>query len=148
MASERSFAKFGAAVTDLEIAAQDRLADAETLLTAGRYVSAIAMGLYSLEISLKVVICKRLDLISMSKPFEIHELEQLLVLAGLSQKIRRIKRPRGVAKNWDELVGLAGNIDKYRYSSHPSWDHSLAIKVLGQLRDPPNGVLIWLLTQA
>ena len=38
----------------------DRLHYAEVSLTVGRFASAIAMGIYSLEINLKALICKRL----------------------------------------------------------------------------------------
>ena len=54
MAGERSYAKLGATRTSLQQAANDRLLDAEALLQAGRFASAIAEGLYALEITLKV----------------------------------------------------------------------------------------------
>ena len=43
-------------------AAAERLQDAEMLLWPVVFPSAIAMGVYSLEIHLKVLICKRLNL--------------------------------------------------------------------------------------
>lgn len=143
-----SFTKPGAPVANLEAAARERLADAEALFSAGRYHSAIAMGLYALEILVKEVVCKRLDIQRLPRPFEIHDLESLLIVSGLSGKINRIKRPRGVKDNWDALVELAEGIDKFRYSADPAWDRALAEKTLRQLRDPPNGVLLWLSKQS
>ncbi|MDR3635110.1 MAG: hypothetical protein P4L84_15000 [Isosphaeraceae bacterium] len=148
MAVDRSFAKLGARVDDLGIAAADRLAEAELLFAAGRYSSAVMMGLYALEIQLKVLICRRLDLDQLPRAFETHDLEGLLVLAGLSRKIKSIKRPRGVEKNWIELLRSSEEINDFRYVTKPGWDHAWATKVLGQLRDTPNGVLPWLSKQA
>ena len=54
MAAGPKFSTLGADVADLQAAAADRLLDAEALFAAGRFASAIAMGLYSLEIQLKV----------------------------------------------------------------------------------------------
>jgi hypothetical protein len=75
--SRPSFSTTGTLSTDLQIAAQDRLFDAEALFSAGRFASTIAMGVYSLEIHLKVLICKRLNLSALPKPFETHDLEGL-----------------------------------------------------------------------
>ena len=44
------FAALGAVLADLELAAGERLQDAEVLFAAGRFPTAIAMGVYSLEI--------------------------------------------------------------------------------------------------
>ncbi len=147
MAGERSFAKLGTLASELEKSALERLNDAELLYQAGRYSSAVMMGLFALEIRLKVIICKRLDLERLPSAFETHDLEGLLVLAGLSRKIKRIKRPRGVEKNWDELLITSKRLTDFRYITDPGWDQLWATTVLGQLRDTPNGVLPWLSKQ-
>lgn len=136
-----------ASSSDLHQAAHDRLEDAEVLFDGRRFGSAIAMGLYALEIALKSAICRRLDLDYLPDQFFIHDLDKLLIFSGLSNKIARIKRPRNIKKNWEELVPHARRIDLFRYSSDPSWDETLARKVLHQLRDQPNGVLPWLAKQ-
>jgi hypothetical protein len=69
MAGEANFTKLRALVADLEVAASDRLLDAEALLASGRFASAIAMGVYSLEIHLKARICRKLNLPALPKPF-------------------------------------------------------------------------------
>jgi hypothetical protein len=137
----------GASVGQLDGAWQERLDDAEALYREKRYASAIAMGLYALEIRLKAIICKKLDITSLPRHFQIHNLDALMVLSGLSGKIRKVKRPRGVLKNWDELRALSESLDDLRYIPDPKWDHKLAQKVLGQLRDAPDGVLPWLSKQ-
>lgn len=143
----RGYGNLKGPLEELNAAALDRMKDAEVLLEGGRFGSAIAMGLYALEIALKSAICRRLDLDSLPEPFFIHDLNELLILSGLSKKIRRIKRPFMVTRYWDDLSQLAGNLDRFRYSSDPSWDETLARKVLHQLRDQPNGVLPWLAKQ-
>ncbi|HWE38696.1 MAG TPA: hypothetical protein VG406_19265, partial [Isosphaeraceae bacterium] len=86
---------------DLEMAVGERLDDANALFSAGRYASAIAMAFYALEIQLKVVICRRMELKTLPKAFEIHDPEALMILTGLSGKIGQVKRPRAVANHWD-----------------------------------------------
>lgn len=83
MAGGSKFSTLVAQVADLQAAGADRLLDAESLFSGGRFALAIAIGTYSLEIHLKVLICNRLNLGALPKAFEIHELDGLLVLSGL-----------------------------------------------------------------
>lgn len=145
MAVERSYTKFGAMLTELEIAAADRLADAEALLVAGRYATSIAMGIYSLEIYLKVGVCKRLDLPALPKAFEIHDLESLLVLTGLS--VAFDSAPQPVRTNWEKIVIDSGEINALRYQPGSLRSQAQARAFLSQLRDPNDGVIPWFLTQ-
>ncbi len=147
MAGER-LTKLGALASDLEQAAEDRFEDAKALLLAGRHAAAIAHGFYALEIRLKVLICRRLDVPKLPHVFQTHSLEALMLHTGLANKIRGVKRPRAVAKNWDELLALFQQVDQIRYQPDPKWDERLAKRVLHQLGDPPNGVLLWLKKQA
>jgi hypothetical protein len=146
MAPASRFSALGAGVADLQAAAVDRLADAEALFLAGRFASAIAMGVYALEIQLKVRICQRLNIPALSKPFEIHELESLLVLAGL-QAARDGSVPV-VKQNWLDVVDQSLRMNEMRYSPAANWTQTDAQMFLQQLRDPPDGVLPWLSTQA
>ncbi len=148
MAGQHSFTKFGGSVPDLDRAAVERLADAETLHQGMRFAGAILMGLYALEIRLKVVICRKLELPGLPRAFETHDLEGLLVVSGLSTKLRAVKRPRQVARNWDELVACSKEAEALRYKPDAKWDQRASSKVLHQLRDPPAGVLPWLSKQA
>jgi hypothetical protein len=136
---------FGAQMVDLRVAAADRLLDAEVLLSGGRFASAIVMGTYALEITLKALICKRLDLTALPKAFEIHELNGLLVLSGLQAPLQ--SAPPLVKKNWSDVVSQSASINDMRYMPSRNWPESQALTFLGQLRDPPDGVLPWLLAQ-
>jgi hypothetical protein len=145
MAAASKFAMLGASLADLQAAAAERLQDAEMLFAAGRFPSAIAIGVYSLEIHLKVLICKRLNLTGLPKPFEIHELESLLVLSGL-QAARDSASPN-LQFNWEEIVDQSLQINELRYLSPTNWNQGDAHAFFQQLRDTPDGVLPWLLAR-
>jgi hypothetical protein len=110
MAATSKFSNFGARSGDLQVAAADRLLDAEARFAAGRFASAVAMGVYALEIQLKVLICKRLNLAALPKAFEIHELESLLVLSGL-QAVRDSAH-KDVTFNWERIVSRSLQINE------------------------------------
>ena len=145
MAAASKFATLGAPLTDLEATAVERLLDAEVLLASGRYPSAILMGLYSLEIHLKVRICRKLNLPALPRAFEIHEFDALLVLTGLQVSLHAA--PRVVQRNWEDLTDLALKLNELRYLSPTNWSQADAQTFLQKLRDPPDGVLPWLLAQ-
>jgi HEPN domain-containing protein len=148
MADER-LTKLGASIADLDQASQERLEDAEVLLRGGRYAAAITHAIYALEIKLKVLICRRLDTPKLYRVFEIHDLQVLMLYTGLDAKLRNLRRPRYVAKNWNELLELSKKMDQIRYKPDPNqWNQQLAEMVLHWLRDPPHGVLPWLSKQA
>ncbi len=145
MARGPKFSTLGADVADLQAAAADRLLDAEALFAAGRFASAIAMGIYSLEIHLKVRICQRLNVVALPRPFEIHDLEGLLVLSGL--KAAWDSAPAITRRNWTEIANESLQINDLRYSASNNRTQSHAESFLQQLRDPPDGVLPWLSAQ-
>jgi hypothetical protein len=142
MAGERSFAKLGASRADLESAWQDRLKEAEILLQARRPAAAMAAAFYTLEIFLKVLICRRLDLPSLPKAFEIHDLESLLTLAGLSQKLKA--KGGKIQKNWESVCELVPLLNDLRYSPEARWTQADAEKFFDQLTHPKTGLLAWL----
>src|SRR5262249_61398409 len=114
MADRQEDTRLGAALSDLNAAWQDRLADAQALLATGRHAWAIATALYALEIRLKVLICRKLDLQQLPRAFEIHDLDGLFLLVGLSGRLQR-RRARGVKANWDSMTDLGGAINDLRY---------------------------------
>ncbi len=122
MAAGSKFATPGAPLIDLQAAAAERLLDAEVLFANGRFPTAIAMGVYSLEIHLKIRICQRLSLQKLPKAFEIHELDALLVLTGLQAALDSASRT--VQKNWEDIADLALKINDLRYSSPGELDPS------------------------
>lgn len=79
----------------------------------------------------------------MPRAFEVHDLPGLLLLAGLSRRIQR-KPARGVKQNWDAILALSPQLNDFRYTASAGWSAAQAQDFFRQLRDPPNGVLIWL----
>ncbi len=103
------------------------------------------MGVYSLEIHLKVRICQRLNLTALPRAFEIHELQGLLVMTGL--QAARFAAPHPVQQNWEYVSDEAERINDLRYGPSANWSQSDAQTFLQKLRDPPDGVLPWLIAQ-
>lgn len=144
-----SFSMLGESLTDLQAAHVDRLAEANELFGLGRFGSAIAMGLYSLEIYLKVRICLRLDLPALPKPFQVHELDSLLVLSGLQGRMDLLGI-QPIRLNWIALAAStmkAIHPNELRYKPNANWSQAVAKKILDQIQDPNDGVLPWLLAQ-
>src|SRR3990172_7715819 len=102
------------AAADLKQAYRDRLTDAKCLLKAGRHGAAVTMATYAIEIVLKCRICRLLAEPALPRPFEIHDLEGLLVAAGLRQELNK---PQHIAvkKSWQSIVEIAKNIVNFRY---------------------------------
>ena len=146
MAGGLRYSTLGAQMADLQIATADRLVDAEALVAAGRFASAVAMGIYALEIQLKVLICKRLNITALSKAFEIHELASLLVLSGHQAALA--SAPADVQFNWQKTAYQSLQINNMRYTESMNWTKKDAESFFQQLRDAPNGVLPWLLSQS
>lgn len=146
MAARDDYTKRGETRADLEAAWQDRLADAQALLAAGRHAGAIADALYALEIRLKVMICKRLDVTHLPRAFEIHDLESLLLLAGLSRRVEK-RSALKVKANWEKLKRWAEALNDLRYRPASNWTATQATDLLRYLTDPSEGVLTWLSKQ-
>src|SRR5262249_29546421 len=75
MAEEKKYTRIGANLSDLEMAWQDRMADAQGLFAGKRDAGGITNANLGLEIRLKMLICKRLDLPQLAKAFEVHDLQ-------------------------------------------------------------------------
>lgn len=146
MAGDKALTTLRAALSDLDAAWQDRLVDADALFKAGRNAGAIAAALYALEIRLKVLVCKKLDLPQLPRAFEIHDLDGLLLLAGLSRRLRR-KSAAKVLLNWDAILSQSQKLNDLRYAPDKNWSHAQAATFLRQLTTPPDGILPWLSKQ-
>jgi hypothetical protein len=146
--AEKKFAKLGALIGDLEAAFQGRRADAEVLRNAERFASAITMALFALEIQLKILICRRLDLHALPTEFQTHDLEGLLVLSGLSRRMEEADEK--VRENWSVILDGYNNmhVSKFRYSADDSNLKHQSVEVFERLLEKPHGVLTWLAAQS
>jgi hypothetical protein len=147
MAWEHALAKPGERRDDLISAAAERLIDARVLHDHGRFVAAIMMCVYCLEIALKVQICKRLDLEALPRAFQFHDVQGLLVSGGLS---RAIEQAPNILNRLDKIQGEYGDLSRLRYGHDPKYDQSKSEELLDWLTDPdPSlGVLAWLSGQS
>ena len=123
MAIERSLASLGAPIRDLDQAWEDRLLDLQTLRATGRLPSAVAIATYSLEIRLKVRICEHLDVLSLPKDFEIHDLKGLLVLAGLSHRLdtKKLDASQGIGL-YESISLTLRPVEGYGFLGARRWD--------------------------
>lgn len=145
MAEVDRFKRLRANLADLEHAAQDRLADAEVLFQGSRYASAIAMGIYAVEITLKVAICKKLELQALPQAFEIHDLDALLCLAGLKTRLENPEAVR-VKYHWDQIT--SNDLNDLRYLPAVKCTQETALAFLQFLRELPDGVIPWIAAQS
>ena len=143
MPGEPNYLRLRANLTELQAAWQDRLNDSNVLLSASRPGSAIAMAVYALEIYLKTRICRRLDLTQLPIAFEVHQLDGLLVLSGLSKRLKANPKAK-VNQNWEQLLTASSQITDYRYMPDATWTSIEAGAMLVCLTDPNDGVIPWL----
>ena len=68
---------------DLELAWNEREAEAGLLLAQGHELSSLAFRVYSLEIRVKAMICRRLALDLLPRHCKTHDLSELILFTGL-----------------------------------------------------------------
>ena len=141
--AEQKFTSMGASAADLDLAWKDRLKDAEAMLKAKRPAAAIASGIYALEIRLKTMICGKLELKRLPRAFEIHDLDGLLLLAGLHARLLE-QSSTMLLDNWNAVKKMAAQINELRYTPNRRWKLSQAETLLRQLQGPHDGVMVWL----
>lgn len=128
----------------LQQLARLRLREAEALYHAGLYDGCAYLAGYAVELALKARICRLLGLkdypLELGQTFRIHELEQLKVLAGLTDQIHP-GRNRDLFNNWSKAVEWS---PEQRYEAPGKYNAHAALLLLDSIRAKPNGVLTWL----
>jgi hypothetical protein len=133
---------------DFQELAEERLQDAEALLTGGRWSGAYYMAGYAVECALKAVIAKRtvaddFPARNAAKLYT-HNLKELLFYAGLGTARGAITVPgvtAGVASNWEDVRDWS---EQNRYQV--SRTEREAVTIVTAIRHPTEGVLQWLRT--
>lgn len=102
-----------ASAATLKILALERLRDAECLIENGRFGGAYYIGGYAIEMALKAVVCKKLDTEifdkeevprHISKSFMIHDLSDLVILAGMAKEVQKISQEDDVfQESWSRV---------------------------------------------
>jgi hypothetical protein len=85
-----------ASASVLKTLALERLQEAECLIENGHFGGAYYIGGYAIELALKAVVCKKLDIEifdketvprHITKSFMIHDLSDLIILAGMTSEL-------------------------------------------------------------
>ncbi len=146
--ADTKFSTLGASAADLTGAWQDRLADANALLAAGRHAAAISAGIYALEILLKTGICRVLNLSQMPRIFEIHDLDGLATSAGLRSNVDDPAFSGSkTGQNWARISDYSAKLNELRYTPDANWSKVDATDLLECLQDPNDGVIPWIQKQ-
>lgn len=97
----------------LKSLALERLRDAECLIANGHAGGAYYLGGYAIELALKAVVCKKLDIEifdkeevprHISKSFMIHDLADLVILAGLANDVRHASQDDNIFQvSWSRV---------------------------------------------
>ena len=128
-----------------------RLEDAKALLDKNQYDGCCYLAGYSIELALKAVTChlmERDDFFTLAKPettraFKIHNLKELIVLAGLWQKFVDLETHDPIIfENWITIVDGIKWSEQLRYQIGFTEDQ--AISMVEAINHPKNGILKWI----
>jgi len=131
-------------LSNLEVAWNEREEAARTLRQAGFHSTAAALRLYSLEIYVKIVICKHLILPCFPGACKTHDLADLLIFTGLWQELQDPSNS-SIRQNWDILLEYSKErLNDLRYQPRAELDLIDAARIEQALDDPDHGVQAWL----
>lgn len=124
-----------------------RLKEAEALFASDFYDGCAYLAGYSVELALKARICRLLDITDypssgkLAKVFAVHDLDQLLLLAGLRKAVDPSNKQ--LFDNWSTAALWT---PERRYDAAGNVARQDAEDILNAIRDAPNGVLTWIMT--
>lgn len=128
-----------------------RLNEAELLLAQGKYNGCCYLAGYVLESALKAAICHRMDnddffdiLKSETlRAFKIHNLSELVILAGLSREYKALEVINPILLgNWEYIKNDIKWSEQLRYQM--GFTQTQAQKMIFAINDPQNGILEWI----
>ena len=128
-----------------------RLDEAETLLIQGKYDGCCYLAGYALELALKAVICNRMDNDSFfdilksetARAFKIHNLSELVILAGLSKEYKKLEVDNPILSgNWEYIKNDIKWSEQLRYQI--GLTEIQAKTMITAINDPLNGILEWI----
>ncbi len=129
---------------DLKQLSRRRLQEAEALFRAGLYDGAAYLAGYAVELALKARICKLLGVNEypgsrFKTTYAVHDLGQLLYLAGLEAKLNLGNR--SLFRNWSVAVPWG---PEQRYLRVGTYSKQKARGILEAISEPKDGILEWL----
>ena len=137
--------------TELKQLTQLRLKEANALCDKQLYDGACYLAGYCIELALKAAICKRMgtpNFFDTIKPetaraFKIHNLEELVTLAGLrTQFNQQINNNIQFQNNWSTIKTTINWSEQLRYQMGKNQLDTQAM--LSALTDTQNGILPWI----
>jgi HEPN domain-containing protein len=132
--------------TDLQRLAEDRVQDAEALLSSGRWSAAYYLAGYAVECAFKACVAKKTNLHdfpdkSLARQAFTHDLVELLNLAGLKLELQLETTPAAnpaLGVNW-QYVKDWGELARYQQKTEAE-----ARRLYQAVTDPVDGVLRWI----
>jgi hypothetical protein len=137
--------------TDFQQIAILRLEEAETLLNQGKYNGCCYLAGYALESALKAAICSRMDnddffdIVKSEtlRAFKIHNLSELVILAGLSSEYKALEVQNLILlANWEYIKNDIKWSEQLRYQM--GFTAIQAQTMIQAINDPQNGILGWI----
>jgi hypothetical protein len=128
-----------------------RLEEAETLLIQGKFNGCCYLAGYALESALKAAICHQMDnddffevLKSETvRAFKIHNLKELIVLAGLSRKYDDLRVNNAILyDNWLIIFDEIRWSEQLRYQITMTQQN--AENMIWAINQPENGIFKWI----
>ena len=128
-----------------------KLSESKSLLKRKHYDGCCYLAGYSLEVALKAVICRQMnndrffDIIrpETARAFKIHNLGELINLAGLSQELDDLKKTNPLLHdNWTYIQDTIKWSEQLRYKTGLSQQN--AESMILAISEPKNGILKWI----
>jgi HEPN domain-containing protein len=128
-----------------------RLDEATILFTQGKYDGCCYLAGYALESALKSAICSRMDnedffnvlKSETARAFKIHNLSELVILAGLSKEYKKLEVINSIlSANWEYIKNDIKWSEQLRYQV--GFTQSQAQTMITAINDPQNGILEWI----
>ena len=137
--------------TELKKLTQLRLKEAKALCNKKLYDGSCYLAGYCIELALKAAICKRMGTPNFfgtirpetARAFKIHNLEELITLAGLyTQFNERVNTNIQFGNNWSFIKTTINWSEQLRYQMGRNQVETQMM--LLALTDPQNGILPWI----
>ena len=128
-----------------------RLKEAQILAKKQCFDGACYLAGYTIELALKAAICKNMksdkffDIIKTetSRAFKIHNIEELITLAGLREQFESLKRSNADFQNhWNSLNAQVQWSEQLRYQMDKTEQQTQSM--LNAISDNQNGLLKWI----
>jgi hypothetical protein len=131
-------------LADLDLAWPERESEAVELDRLGFGTMSLGFRLYALEIRIKAIICRRLNLELLPRACKTHDLSELVIFTGLWAELADPANS-AILQNWELLVDFSKRrLNDLRYLPGTALSHADRLDVIKALDDAAEGVHAWL----